>query len=99
MNTNLPRIYGNDLNKVVLHHDIATSHTSYKTTNFSVEIGRTYGIKIMANSEIPVKSPDISPMDFFGFGYLNHRLIRRRATTWNGVWKVLNQDWRKVTPE
>lgn len=29
VNTHLPRIYGDDLHKVVIHHDKASSHTSY----------------------------------------------------------------------
>jgi len=30
----------------------------------------TLGIKVIKYSDIPVKSPDVSPLDFFGLGYV-----------------------------
>ncbi|OXA48359.1 Mariner Mos1 transposase [Folsomia candida] len=99
VNIHLPRIYGHELHKVVIHHDKASSHTSHKTAIYAADIKRSKGITIIPGSEIPVKSSDISPLDFFGFGYLKQRLSRRRARTWKGVWKVLNKEWKKVTPE
>lgn len=99
VNIHLPRIYGTDLGKVIIHHDKASSHTSHKTAIYAADIKRSKGITIIPSSEIPVKSPDISPLDFFGFGYLKQRLMRRRARTWKGVWKVVNDEWNKVTPE
>lgn len=95
----LPRLYGSDLHKVVIHHDKASSHTSHKTAIFAAEVKRSKGITIIPNAEIPAKSPDISPMDFFAFGYLKQRLKRRKAKTWKGVWKVLKEEWCKVTLE
>lgn len=89
-------LYGSEASKVVVHHDQASSHTSRKTAAYAADLKSRLGITIMPNSHIPVKSPDLSPMDFFGFGYLKQRLFKRKVTTINGLWKVLNDEWNKI---
>ncbi|UYV75772.1 PRLHR [Cordylochernes scorpioides] len=56
------------MDKVFLHHDKASSHTSNKTQQFLQEMKDTLGLNFIRNSDIPVKSPDASPLDFYGFG-------------------------------
>ena len=70
----IPSLYGKDVNKVYFHHDAASSHTSKKTLDYLESIKIKYGINYIKNSEIPIKSPDASPLDFFGFGYLKQKL-------------------------
>ncbi|UYV79954.1 hypothetical protein LAZ67_18001178 [Cordylochernes scorpioides] len=55
------------MDKVFLHHDKASSHTSNKTQQFLQEMKDTLGLNFIRNSDIPVKSPDASPLDFYGF--------------------------------
>lgn len=74
LETHLPSLYPNDLSSVTVHHDAAPSHTAKKTQAYARDLEHRLGIKILKNSEIPVKSPDVSPMDFFGFGYLKKNL-------------------------
>jgi histone-lysine N-methyltransferase SETMAR len=93
------KLYGNETNKVVVHHDLATSHSSKKTMAYAADLKERLGISIIPNSDIPVKSPDISPMDFFGFGYLKQKVFKRKAKTLEGLWKVVKNEWSKVTPE
>lgn len=95
----VPKLYGEDTSKVFVHHDAAPSHTSRATAAYAADLKSRLGISIIDKSEIPVKSPDTSPMDFFGFGYLKQRLFRRRAKTLEGLWKVLKEEWDKVGPE
>lgn len=95
----IPRLYGEDACKVFIHHDAATAHTAKITAAYAEEVKQKYGITIIRKEDIPVKSPDASPMDFFGFGYLKQRLFRRKASTLDGLWKVLQEEWNKVTPE
>jgi predicted transcriptional regulator len=99
LETGIPTLYGSDTDKVFIHHDKASSHTSKKTQDYTTEINSRLGITVISNKDIPVKSPDVSPLDFFGFGYLKQQLFRRRATTLDGVWKVLKEEWAKITPE
>jgi [histone H3]-lysine36 N-dimethyltransferase SETMAR len=95
----IPRLYPGEEHKVFIHHDAASSHTAKKTVDYGKRVKENFGPTLISNQEIPVKSPDISPMDFFGFGFLKQKLFQRRATTLNGVWKSLNEEWNKVTPE
>jgi [histone H3]-lysine36 N-dimethyltransferase SETMAR len=93
----VPKLYApNELAKVVVHHDQAASHTAKKTTMYANDLKGRTGITILSKEEIPVKSPDISPLDFFGFGYLKRQLFKHRPTTQNGVWKVLKREWSKI---
>jgi DNA-binding Lrp family transcriptional regulator len=75
----LPKLYPGELNKVFVHHDKASSHTSIKTSEYAADLKARTGISIIDNSLIPVKSPDASPLDFFGFGYLKQVIFTRRA--------------------
>ena len=93
------KLYPNETHKVFVHHDKASSHTSRKTALYAADLKRRLGMTIINNDQIPVKSPDCSPMDFFGFGVLKQRLHMRRATTIQGVRKVLDDEWSKITPE
>ncbi|UYV76034.1 hypothetical protein LAZ67_13002233 [Cordylochernes scorpioides] len=63
----LKDLYPGEMDKVFLHHDKASSHTSNKTQQFLQEMKDTLGLNFIRNSDIPVKSPDASPLDFYGF--------------------------------
>ena len=52
-----------------------------------------WGISYIASEDIPVKAPDTSPLDLFGFGYLKQKLRKRRAKSLDGVWKVSQEEW------
>jgi hypothetical protein len=99
MKKHLPKIYPNETDKVFYHHDKASSHTASKTQEYLAEECLKMGITYIKNKDIPVKSPDGSPMDFFGFGYLKQKLFNCRATTLDGVWKCAQREWNNVTPE
>jgi hypothetical protein len=45
-----------------------------------------------------VKTPDASPLDVYRFRFLRQRLKFRKAITILGLWKVLKEEWSKVTP-
>lgn len=78
---------------------MASSDTARKTQEYAESVRRPGGQTLIANQDIPVKSPDIARLDFFGFGFLKQRTFHRRATTLSGLWKVLNEEWNKITPE
>lgn len=92
----IPKFYPGEEEKVFIHHDKASSHTPRKTHAYAEEIKQNCGPTIIPNSEIPVKSPDISPLDFFGFGFLKQKMASRRAITLDGLWKVLNDEWDAI---
>ncbi len=84
MKKHLPKVYPNEMDKVFYHHDKASSHTASKTQEYPEEECLKIGTYIK-NKDIPVKSPDGSPMDFFGFGHLKQKLFKCLATTLDGV--------------
>jgi hypothetical protein len=96
LEVHLPKLYPGELSKVVVHHDLATSHSSKKTQAYARDLKTKLGVTIIPNSLIPVKSPDVSPLDFFGFGYLKRRLFRRRPKTMKGVWNILKKEWTTI---
>lgn len=92
----LPRLYGEDINKVFFHHDKASSHTADLTTTYLEEVSAELGLTYLEKKDIPVKCPDGSPLDFFGFGYLKQRISKRRPRTLDGVWKVSQEVWSGI---
>ncbi|UYV61587.1 hypothetical protein LAZ67_1005417 [Cordylochernes scorpioides] len=93
----LKDLYPGEMDKVFLHHDKASSHTSNKTQQFLQEMKDTLGLNFIRNSDIPVKSPDASPLDFYGFGMLKKRLFNRRPKTEAGPWKAAQEEWSNVS--
>ena len=78
-----------DINKVTIHCDKANSHTANRTKEFMEEMDRKHGISFLDKKDIPVRGADISPMDFFGSGYLKQEVEKSRARTESGVWKAI----------
>ncbi|UYV80560.1 hypothetical protein LAZ67_19000669 [Cordylochernes scorpioides] len=93
----LKDLYPGEMDKVFLHHDKASSHTSNKTQQFLQEMKDTLGLNFIRNSDIPVKSPDASPLDFYGFGMLKQRLFNRRPKNEAGLWKAAQEEWSNVS--
>ncbi|UYV67446.1 hypothetical protein LAZ67_5000627 [Cordylochernes scorpioides] len=93
----LKDLYPGEMDKVFLHHDKASFHTSNKTQQFLQEMKYTLGLNFIRNSDIPVKSPDASPLDFYGFGMLKQRLFNRRPKTEAGLWKAAQEEWSNVS--
>ena len=81
----LPRLYSNEMDKVFFHHEKASSHTADLTSTYLEEKKRDLGISYLNKEDIPVKCPDGSPIDFFGFGFLKQKLEKRNARTLEGV--------------
>ena len=69
------------------------------TTEYLATLKTNGGPNFIRKEDIPTKSPDISPMDFFGFWYLKQRLFHRKASTVEGLWKVVRNEWANITPE
>jgi len=97
MEGEIQKLYGEETKNVIVQHDQASSHESRETAAYAEDLKSRLGITIMKKSEIPVKSPDISPIDFFGFGYLKQRLFSKKPRTLEGLWKVAIEDWFSKT--
>ena len=64
----LPKLYPNHMHKIFFPYDKASSHTANITSLYLEQQQRTYGFSFLSKKDIPVKCPDISPLDFYGFG-------------------------------
>ena len=77
----IPNIYGNDKNKLFVHIDKASKSTVNYIKMKQIETG----ISFIPFPDIPTKTPDISPMDFCGFGLLKQALRTLKPTTLDGL--------------
>ena len=84
------------MDKVFFHHEKASSHTADLTSTYLEEKKRDLGISYLNKEDIPVKCPDGSPLDFFGFGFLKQKLEKRNARTLEGVWKLSKEIWSTI---
>ena len=93
----LPKLYKNEIHKIFFHHDKATSHTSKYTTEYLDKCPQKYGLKYLKKYDIPVKSPDCSPCDFFSFGYFKQKLKYYNANSLNKLWNACKKVWKTIT--
>jgi hypothetical protein len=54
-------MYSNDINKILIHHGAAASHTSKFNTEELKKLEDIYGVQFISKKEIPVKACDASP--------------------------------------
>jgi len=55
------------------------------------------GINIIPANRIPVKSPDLAPIDFCAFGCLKAALGKRYPKTLHELWKIVNEEWNNLS--
>ncbi|GFU83097.1 hypothetical protein TNCV_65671 [Trichonephila clavipes] len=67
-----------DSDKVELHMDIASSHTSKSNAAYLAKKESEAGIKCIPFDEILKKSPDASPMNYSAFCLLKQALGKRQ---------------------
>jgi hypothetical protein len=92
----LPEKYPNEMSKVVLHHDKASSHTCKLVQEYLKNLMMELGINYLKNNDIPTKAPDIALLDFFGFGYLKQMLFKTKVKTLSGLWKKCKELWSGI---
>lgn len=92
----LPLLYPEGLERIFIHHDAAPSHVSNYTTKFMEKLTESSKVTFISKEDIPVKSPDASPLDFFGFGYLKQKLGVRNPKTLDGLRRAASEVWREI---
>ena len=60
------------------------------------ELTTETGISFIAKKDIPVKSPDAIPLDFFD---LKTRLEKRKPETITGLLRAASQEWSTISSE
>ena len=74
----VPKLFGKDARKVVLHMDSATSHTARKT----VACLNSRGIKFITKDQWLPNSPELAPMDYFANGDLKKNDEETSLSIW-----------------
>ena len=69
------------------------------TTEFMDRAHETHGITFIRKKDIPVKSPDASPLDFVGFGYLKQKLKERHIFSIAQLRDIANNIWTEIPNE
>jgi hypothetical protein len=95
MLVDVPRIYGKDKDRVILHMDSARAHTAQKVYNWLDH----HKIKYFTKEEWLANSPEVSPMDFFANGYFKGQMNKRRYLTMKGMLKAAHEEWAKIPLE
>ena len=96
----LRRKCGVDMNTVIYQQDGATPHTS----NVSLEYLRRYfpGNRLISrrtDNPWPAHSPDLSPPDFFLWGYLKERVYHNNPQTIDALKENIRREIRKIPRE
>ena len=92
---NVPRLFGRNAHKVLLHVDSASTHMARKTINWL----NSHGIKFIAKDEWLPNSPELAPMDYFVNGHLKEMMRKRLYTTARGMIRAAKEEWSKIPLE
>ena len=88
LEVHLRRLYPGEWDKMRVDHGRDPSHPAFVSQLYALDLEERLSAKTMNNSDIPAKSPHVSPIDFFGPGYLKIKHFHGRATTQRGLWKL-----------
>ena len=91
----VPRLYGKEASKVILHMDSASSHVCPATYAW---LG-SHGFKYITKLQWLANSPGVSPMDFFGNGRLKTATKKRKYRTLRGLKAAAKDEWSKIPVE
>ena len=80
---------------LIFHQDSAPSHKAKSTLQWLDE----HGIAYIKPSEWTPASPDLSPCDFFLWGYLKSQLSKRTPKTVAGLKRAIAAELRKIPQE
>jgi hypothetical protein len=75
-----------------VHHDKAPAHTAKFTQSYIQTVTDRFGIRFIASNDIPVKAPDASPLEFFGFGHLKGAMGDKTAKNLTHLWNIARRE-------
>lgn len=87
-----------DLSRMWFQHDGAPAHKSAQPCTF---LAQTFGPRIIGyggQQEWPPRSPDLTPLDFFLWGFLKSKVYERESTSQADLVNRIMMACRSVTP-
>lgn len=91
--SDLKRLYPNG--EGILQQDSAPSHTA----NLTLKYLKEEKVKFIPPYKWTPNSPDNSPCDYFLWGELSRRVAKRKASTIEGLKKILQDEYDKIPQE
>lgn len=93
------RRIGIDIGSMWFQQDGATPHTALRVIAWLEEKFGENFISFKTNNEWPPHSPDLSPLDFYLWGYLKDRVYKPTPNTLDELKVAIRREMRKVTIE
>ena len=87
----IPRLYPGEEKNVILHFDLASSHTTLAVYAYL----KKKKVKYISKEDWPSNSPDLSPMDFSGNGTFKKAMFTRKPETIAGLQKIAREVWKE----
>jgi hypothetical protein len=87
----IPRLYPGEEQKVILHFDSATSHTTPEVYEYLDH----HNVKYIRKEEWLSNSPDLSPMDYGPNGIFKELMFWKKPKDLNGLKRNARQVWKK----
>lgn len=94
---NLFNEYGQ--NNVWFQQDGATAHTARRSLGILREMFPGHIVSLRGDIGWPPRSPDLSPCDFFLWGYLKSQVYQHRPQTIEALKEIITQEVAAIPPE
>lgn len=92
----LAQLNDNEIQFGYFQQDGATAHTANNTIEF---LEGTFHDRLISKNRWPPRSPDLTPLDFFLFGYLKNTIYRNRLHTLPELQIAITEAVNSVTEE
>lgn len=92
----LNELHDDELQNGLFQQDGATAHTAQATLQYLEEF---YGDRLISRNLWPPRSPDLTPLDYFLFGYLKDKVSSVRLHALDELRVTITEAVNNVTPE
>jgi hypothetical protein len=94
-----PKLDDVDTEHVWFQQDRATAHTAQHSLRVLREMFPGRLISLRGNVKWPARSPDLSPCDFFLWGYLKEKVFKHRPRSLEDLKERIRQEINAIPPE
>lgn len=89
-------LQANELQTGYFQHDNAPAHTARQTCQY---LQQFFAERVVGAQRWPPRSPDLTPLDYFMFGYLKNRIYRNRMHTIEELRDAIINAVQSITPQ
>ncbi|KAI4454291.1 transposable element tc3 transposase-like protein [Holotrichia oblita] len=96
LNTFIEQLHDDEITTGFFQQDNATAHTVRQTIDY---LQQFYDNRLINANRWPPRSPDLTPLDFFLFGYLKNKIFRNRLHTLDELKEAVRIAIGEIGPE